>query len=208
MFSLMFGLWKWFFSRPEYRAVVLGLDNAGKTTMLEQLKNQYCKGGGMALEKITPTVGLNIGRFDIGGCKLLVWDLGGQANLRKIWEKYYSETHALIFVLDAADPERYQEAYHALSGILENQALGSVPILVLVNKIDKEHALRARDLMPRTGIDALLGAHRRPQPNGAPSPLVRVADVCALTGEGLQDGMQWLVAYLKANVRVEKVVDD
>eukprot|EP00906_Rhabdomonas_costata_P035929 RCo050459 len=102
MFSLLYGFWQWLFTKEEYHVLIVGLDNAGKTTFLEQLKKMYSKTGGMALDKITPTVGLNIGRVELSGCRLLVWDLGGQANLRRIWEKYYGETDALCFVIDAS----------------------------------------------------------------------------------------------------------
>jgi signal recognition particle receptor subunit beta len=56
------------------------------------------------------TVGLNVGRFEAFSTSLVFWDLGGAASLRGIWEKYYKDTHAIIYVVDAADPDRFEEA--------------------------------------------------------------------------------------------------
>lgn len=61
-------------------------------------------------EKIPPTVGLNIGRMEVGRVKLIFWDLGGQTGLRGIWEKYFAEVHGLIYVIDAADDKRFEES--------------------------------------------------------------------------------------------------
>lgn len=60
-------------------------------------------------EKIVPTVGLNIGRLVMGAVELLIWDLGGQATLRAIWPQYYSESHAVIWVLDSTDVDRFED---------------------------------------------------------------------------------------------------
>lgn len=61
-------------------------------------------------EKIPPTVGLNIGRMEVGRVKLIFWDLGGQTGLRGIWEKYFAEVHGLVYVIDAADDKRFEES--------------------------------------------------------------------------------------------------
>jgi len=65
---------------------------------------------GMDPSKIMATVGLNVGRFEAFNTRLVFWDLGGAASLRSIWEKYYAETHAIMYVVDAADGERFDEA--------------------------------------------------------------------------------------------------
>ena len=211
MFGLFFGLWQWLFSKTEYRLLILGLDNAGKTTFLEQLKNQFSPQGGMALDKIAPTVGLNIGRIELSGAKLLVWDLGGQVNLRKIWDKYYSETHAVCFVIDSADPDRFDEVKATFAGLMENTALGDVPIMICANKRDKEASTPAQQLVVKLGIEAMIkqnSAGSRPphyrNPAGRPEPLrvYRPFDTTALSGEGMRDGLTWIVDYLKTNARL------
>ena len=83
-----------------------GLDKSGKTTVLEHLKTRLSAVPGLDSDKILPTVGLNVGHLDAFGVQLLVWDLGGQAGLRSIWDKYFADSHGLVFVVDAAAPGR------------------------------------------------------------------------------------------------------
>jgi ADP-ribosylation factor related protein 1 len=210
MFGLLYGLWQWLVSKTEYRILILGLDNAGKTTFLEQLKHQFSPTGGMALEKITPTVGLNIGRIDFAGCKLLVWDLGGQVSLRKIWDKYYSDTHAVCFVVDAADPERFAEVQATFASLLENTSLGDVPIVICANKRDKPNYVPSQQLLQQLNIETIIHQHplvSRPphyrDPSGRADAFrhYRAFDVSALSGDGLRDSIAWLVDELNAHPR-------
>ena len=117
MLSLVSGCCEWYFHKPEVHFLMLGLDGAGKTSLLERIKNDFGNDAPSArrsnqsntipqLSKILPTVGLNIGRFEVRGVNTIVWDLGGQAGLRSIWDKYYPDTHGLIWVVDCSDPSR------------------------------------------------------------------------------------------------------
>ncbi|XP_072917820.1 ADP-ribosylation factor-related protein 1 isoform X2 [Hemitrygon akajei] len=88
MYTLLSGLWKYMFQKDEYCILILGLDNAGKTTFLEQTKTKFSRNyKGMNFSKITTTVGLNIGTIDIGSARLMFWDLGGQEELQSLWDK-------------------------------------------------------------------------------------------------------------------------
>uniref|UniRef100_H2YMM1 ADP-ribosylation factor-related protein 1 n=1 Tax=Ciona savignyi TaxID=51511 RepID=H2YMM1_CIOSA len=88
MYSLLSGLWKYTFQKDEFCILILGLDNAGKTTFLEQTKTNFNKNNkGINLNKITATVGLNIGKIDIAGSRLMFWDLGGQEELQSLWDE-------------------------------------------------------------------------------------------------------------------------
>ena len=80
--------------------------SAGKTTLLERLKTIYTDFPGLDADKILPTVGLNVGKLEAMGSSLMLWDLGGQTGLRSIWDKYYADSHAIIYVVDASAPER------------------------------------------------------------------------------------------------------
>ena len=80
--------------------------DAGKTTLLERLKTIYTDFPGLEADKILPTVGLNVGRLEAMKSALMFWDLGGQTGLRSIWDKYYLESHAIIYVVDASAPQR------------------------------------------------------------------------------------------------------
>ncbi|KAJ0793283.1 putative small GTP-binding protein [Helianthus annuus] len=114
MFSLFYGLWEYLVSKTEFHVLILGIDKAGKTTLLEKLKAQYSSVEGLPPDRIVPTVGLNIGRIETSNSKLVFWDLGGQPGLRSIWEKYYEEAHAVIFVVDASCPSRFEDSKSAL----------------------------------------------------------------------------------------------
>jgi ADP-ribosylation factor related protein 1 len=120
MFTLLRGLWDYLFRKKEYYIVILGLDNAGKTTLLEKTKNLFIRNyNGIPMDKITTTVGLNVARIDMRYCRLVFWDLGGQEDLQSLWDKYYSESHGVIYVIDSCDPENlaisaqtFSESHH------------------------------------------------------------------------------------------------
>src|SRR4051812_933349 len=83
----------------EYSILLLGLDNAGKTTLLEQIKAAHSSHGHPNL-KTVPTVGQNVATIDLPDLYLKIWDVGGQHSLRKLWQSYYSSCHAIVFVID------------------------------------------------------------------------------------------------------------
>ena len=71
---------------------------------------------GLEPHAILPTVGLNVGRLEAFQAQLLLWDLGGAPGLRSIWDKYYADSHALLFVVDASQPARCAVALAACLG--------------------------------------------------------------------------------------------
>uniref|UniRef100_A0A8C5DDI8 ADP-ribosylation factor-related protein 1 n=1 Tax=Gouania willdenowi TaxID=441366 RepID=A0A8C5DDI8_GOUWI len=147
MYTLLSGLYKYVFQKDEYCVLILGLDNAGKTTFLEQTKTKFSKNyKGMNLSKITTTVGLNIGTIDVGKARLMFWDLGGQEELQSLWDKYYAESHGLIYVIDSTDEERMSESKEAFEKMISSEALESVPLLVLANKQDVPNCLSVPDI--------------------------------------------------------------
>ena len=92
----------------------------------------------MNLQKIPPTVGLNIAKLEKSNGEFTFWDVGGQAVLRKIWNKYFSECHGLVFVIDGADEIRFQEVRETLDDVFsDNSEMEKVPVLFLLNKNDK-----------------------------------------------------------------------
>lgn len=144
MFSLMCGLWSLAFTKKEHRILILGLDGAGKTTTIEKLKSLYLGLEMLPKDKIFPTIGLNIARFEVPKARLVFWDLGGEASLRSIWEKYTtSNLEALVFVVDGSDPSRLSEAETVFENLLSPSTPGgarlrSLPVLLLVNKRDMQ----------------------------------------------------------------------
>jgi ADP-ribosylation factor related protein 1 len=90
----------------EYSILLLGLDNAGKTTFLSQLKSLYHTGPSPAPEpakKTIPTVGQNVATLNFPDMYLKIWDVGGQTSLRGLWKSYYKSCHAIIFIVDSTD---------------------------------------------------------------------------------------------------------
>ena len=114
---------------PQARILILGLDNAGKTTILRKLSDED-------ITTTTPTQGFNIKSILHNGFKLNVWDIGGQKTIRPYWRNYYENTEALIYVVDAADRKRVDEAGYELNEILGEDKLATVPLLVFANKSD------------------------------------------------------------------------
>ncbi|OAJ39960.1 hypothetical protein BDEG_23751 [Batrachochytrium dendrobatidis JEL423] len=123
MYTLVSGLYKKYTQRQEFFVIILGLDNAGKTTLLERIKSIYNGVPGLSSENIGPTVGLNIGKVDVKNVRLNFWDLGGQRELRSIWEKYYSECHAIVFVVDSTDRVRIEEVQATLDKVIHNETI-------------------------------------------------------------------------------------
>ena len=118
----------------EGKLLVLGLDCAGKTTILKAVADEE-------ISNIEPTQGFNIKQITIGGIRLAIWDLGGQKVLREYWSNYFENTSVLIYVIDAADDERLNESGEELYNLLKENELKNVPVLIFANKQDLVHAL-------------------------------------------------------------------
>ena len=214
MFSLAYGIYEYCCRKAEVRLLLVGLDKAGKTSCLEKLRALQLSPGsaGAVVLPVAPTVGLNIARFDWQGTyKLVLWDLGGQASpssppdarapllahsplsqtgLRSIWEKYYGDAHVLIFVVDAAAPERLEEARGVLERALASGELGGAPLLLLVNKKDLAGAEGCAQAVAALGP---LAGESEEGRGGGEGRAVRVSAVCALSGEGLKEALGWAV---------------
>ncbi|XP_019072600.1 uncharacterized protein LOC104877785, partial [Vitis vinifera] len=72
--------------------------------------------------------------FELSNTKLVFWDLGGQSGLHSIWEKYYEEAHAVVYVIDASCPSCFEDSKSALEKILRHEDLQGAPLLILANK--------------------------------------------------------------------------
>ncbi|KAI3967125.1 hypothetical protein MKW92_013321, partial [Papaver armeniacum] len=148
MFSLFYGLCKYVFSKMELHVLILGIDKVGKTTLLEKLKSLYSNMEGLPPDRIFPTVGLNIGRVEASNTKLIFWDLGGQgftnlmmvnylsvdSRLRPIWEKYFEEAHAVIYVIDAASHHTLKIQYLLWKNYFGMRIYKGAPLLIVANK--------------------------------------------------------------------------
>ncbi|KHN33063.1 ADP-ribosylation factor-related protein 1 [Glycine soja] len=191
MFSLFYGLWKHLFSKMELHVLILGIDKAGKTTLLEKMKSVYSNIEGIPPDRIIPTVGLNIGRIEVANSKLVFWDLGGQPGLRSIWEKYYEEAHAVIFVVDASCPSRFEDAKSALEKVLRHEDLQGAPLLILANKQDIPEAVSADELARYLDLKKL------------DERVSMFEAVSAYDGMGIRESAEWLVEVMERSKRTE-----
>jgi small GTP-binding protein len=117
------------FGKKELRALMLGLDAAGKTTILYKLKL------GEVVSSV-PTIGFNVETVEFQKVKFTVWDVGGQDKIRQLWKHYYQNTQALIYVVDSSDKERVEIAREELQKMLAEDELKDAVLLVLANKQD------------------------------------------------------------------------
>lgn len=175
-----------FNKKKDVRIVMIGLDNAGKTTILYKLKL------GEIVTTI-PTIGFNVETVTRAGLCMNVWDIGGQSKIRPLWHHYYQGTHGIIFVVDSTDHERFtnsdkngnESVYGELTSILTTDLLKGVPLLIMANKCDSVNAKSTTSICT---ILNLYSVKNRPWNCIATS---------ALTGEGIDVGLQWLSKQVK-----------
>lgn len=153
MYSLIKGLVQWMSKKDDLKVCVLGLDFAGKTSIVEKLKALFSETSTSATAKEpSPTVGLNIATINYDRkYSVILWDLGGQSSLRSIWQQYCYECDGIIFVVDTTDPSRFEEAKSCLESLTDsinrfhNKSGFCVPIAIFLNKCEDEKQSGAQD---------------------------------------------------------------
>ncbi|KAJ1532083.1 hypothetical protein ONE63_000712 [Megalurothrips usitatus] len=165
----------------EMRVVFLGLDGAGKTSILFKLKqNEFTAE--------IPTIGFNVESIEYKNLKLTVWDVGGQHKLRPLWKHYYLNTQAVVFVVDSSDPDRFPEALGELAKLISEKELKDASLLVLANKQDlptSESIERVADELTLNKLCCGRSWH------------IQACD--AQSGNGLHEGLDWLSRQMVAS---------
>lgn len=123
----------------EIRVLVVGLDNAGKTTIVKKIS-------GESIDEIAPTLGFNISTLALNGFQLNVWDVGGQKTLRTFWRNYFEKTDVLVWVVDSTDLKRLRDCKVELMDILKEEKLAGASLLVFANKQDVIGAMTAEEI--------------------------------------------------------------
>ncbi|XP_050037134.1 ADP-ribosylation factor-like protein 2 [Dermacentor andersoni] len=159
----------------EIRVLILGLDNAGKTTLLKRLN-------GEDTSEVSPTLGFNIKTLEHRGFRLNMWDVGGQKSLRGYWRNYFESTDAIIWVVDSADRRRLGDCHRELRTLTcEEKLLGS-SLLVLANKQDLPGAVPPDQIAEMLELSAINSLHWK------------MLGCSAFTGmDGLLDGIEWML---------------
>eukprot|EP01147_Barroeca_monosierra_P004815 gene4815-111_t len=166
------------FGKKEMRILMVGLDSAGKTTILYKLKL------GEIVTTI-PTIGFNVETVEYKNISFTVWDVGGQDKIRPLWRHYFQNTQGLIFVVDSNDRERIGEAREELNRMLAEDELRDAVLLVLANKQDLPQAMNAAEINEKLGLHQLRNRDWY------------IQATCATNGEGLYEGLDWLSSKLK-----------
>jgi ADP-ribosylation factor protein 1 len=169
-----------FMGKKEMRILMVGLDAAGKTTILYKLKL------GEIVTTI-PTIGFNVETVEYKNIQFTMWDVGGQDKIRPLWRHYFQNTQAIIFVVDSNDRDRIVEAREELQRMLNEDELRDAILLVFANKQDLPNAMNAAEITDKLGLHSLR------------QRAWYIQSTCATSGDGLYEGLDWLTGTLRKN---------
>merc|ERR1712023_19230 len=165
--------WRRMFGSREMRILMVGLDAAGKTTILYKLKL------GEVVTTI-PTVGFNVESVEDKNIRMTVWDIGGQNKIRKLWRYYYSGVQGVIFVVDSSDIDRMEDAREELHKLMHADELRDAAVLLYANKQDLPGAMHASELADKLRLRDLRSGRWF------------IQSACAVSGDGIYEGLDWL----------------
>eukprot|EP00929_Paragymnodinium_shiwhaense_P076544 TRINITY_DN3937_c0_g1_i2.p2 TRINITY_DN3937_c0_g1~~TRINITY_DN3937_c0_g1_i2.p2 ORF type:complete len:186 (-),score=45.44 TRINITY_DN3937_c0_g1_i2:182-739(-) len=163
----------------EMRILMVGLDAAGKTTILYKLKL------GEVVTTI-PTIGFNVETVEYKNIKFTVWDVGGQDKIRPLWRHYKLGSQGLIFVVDSNDRDRVEDAREELNKMLSEDEMRDAVLLVFANKQDLPQAMPAAEVTEKLGLANMRNRQWF------------IQSACATTGDGLYEGLDWLSRTLSS----------
>lgn len=187
---LFSNLYQKLFGKDEFRIVIIGLDNAGKTSILTRLHSGY-------VPNTIPTIGFNVETIKFNDkTELVSWDIGGQAKIRPLWRHYFENTQGVIFVIDSCDEKRMESPSHderedsvefELGKVARDDLLSKACFLIFANKQDMKGSLSAKDVAQKIQLNKTLKQH----------PWF-IQGCSAVTGDGLFEGLEWLVKEIRS----------
>lgn len=168
---------KVFNSTKNVRMCMVGLDAAGKTTIMYKMKFGE-------IAKTIPTIGFNVETLEYKKLTITLWDIGGQDKIRELWKYYYENTEAIIYVVDSIDTDRIELAQEELLKMLNEDSLKGAPLLIYANKQDLPGALSPNEIIEKMGLRQIKGREWV------------VQGTSALEGKGLNEGLDWMAEAL------------
>jgi len=167
-------------NKKEARILMLGLDAAGKTTILYKLK----------LGEVTttvPTFGLNMEIVEFKNFKLYCWDVGYQQRIRVIWRHFFENIQGILFVIDSWDKERMDLVKEEVQWFLGEEKLKKAVLLIMANKQDLSGAMTVAEMTEKLELSLIKGRESY------------IRGTCAVSGEGLREGLDWLTETINSN---------
>lgn len=158
----------------EMRILFLGLDNAGKSSVIKAFM-------GESIDDLSPTLGFEIKTVECQGYRLSCWDVGGQSTIRAYWRNYFEATDGVVWVVDSTDRERMALCKKELDSILQQERLASASLLILANKQDIGGAMESTEIRDILDLDRIQRRHWS------------IVPCSAATRKGVEDGVVWLV---------------
>ncbi|NXG08597.1 ARL14 protein, partial [Sakesphorus luctuosus] len=160
--------------------VMLGLDFAGKSTLLYQLRSKD-------VSLTVPTIGFNVDMIEMErDFTLTFWDVGGQEKMRQVWSSFLEDVDGLLYVVDSSDKRRLEESRKEFELILKNESTKNVPVVVLANKQDLPGALNAEEITRRFKMKKYCSDRTW-----------YVQPCCGITGEGLRVALQRVATFAR-----------
>uniref|UniRef100_A0A4W5K0U6 ADP-ribosylation factor-like 5A n=2 Tax=Salmoninae TaxID=504568 RepID=A0A4W5K0U6_9TELE len=166
------------FDKREHKVIIVGLDNAGKTTILYQFSMNE-------VVHTSPTIGSNVEEIVVNNTHFLMWDIGGQESLRSSWNTYYTNTEFVIIVVDSTDRERISVTKEELYRMLAHEDLKKAGLLIFANKQDVKGCMSVAEISQSLQLTSVKDHQWH------------IQACCALTGEGLCQGLEWMTSQLR-----------